>query len=55
MEWLPNTHKISFMFDLDGEEYTCASFETQIEKYLGRDAQEVFDEVLAEHRAINQA
>ena len=48
MRWTPDTHDITF--DIDGENISIVSC---AEKYLGRDVQEVWDEVLAEHTAIN--
>ncbi len=46
--WKPDTHDIEFSF-IDGG----VSFISNDPKYIGRDSQEVYDEVLAEHVAIN--
>lgn len=50
MRWTPDTHPISF----DIENGTV-SFISDDEKYVGRDPQEVYDEVVAEHKKVNES
>lgn len=48
--WKPDTHDIEFIFT-DG----VVSFVSNNPKYVGRDPQEVFDEVRAENAKINES
>lgn len=47
MRWTPDTHNISFDFN-GGIHFTSDD-----PKYVGRDPQEVYEEVLEEHKEIN--
>lgn len=51
MKWTPDTHNISFEIE-DGR---VISFKSSDDKYIGRDVQEVYDEVVSEHIAINES
>lgn len=50
MKWIPDTHDIEFEIDKTG----VLSMETKDPEYMGRDLQTVFDEVVLEHKAINE-
>ena len=50
MKWTPDTHPISFEIE-NGN----ISFISDDQKYIDRDPQEVYDEVVAEHKKVNES
>lgn len=48
MKWIPYTHKITF--EIDGSDI---KFFSDDERYKDRDARELYDEILEEHREMN--
>jgi len=49
MKWTPDTHQISFEI----ENGRVVSFSSSDDKYVGRDVQEVYEEVVNEHVVVN--
>jgi hypothetical protein len=52
INWMPDTHQITFILNVDG---IPIGFRTEDPKYLDREVEELYEEILRENMFLNRA